>query len=106
MKKTKKIPIKKMYDTIIIEKSDGNKILKGSHLFCGCCGGSMGTMKKEMTLPFQLNVFMKQVKDISFTVPPGPLFAIRHTCKHNMFVFRGSVGFSKLEDHMKELNTN
>lgn len=95
-----KIKIADQYDTIIVEKYNGDTILKGSRLFCGCCGGQMGVMKVDLDLPFKSDVFMKSVDKKSFD--PAPFGLLHHSCGHSMFTFKSGWGFSKLDEYLLE----
>ncbi len=96
-----KVTIDKMRDTIIVEKSNGNDILKGSKLFCGCCGNILGELSKKITFPFNSNDLNKVVKNKTYEIR---LFGLRHkTCGHIMFGFRKEYGFITLKNYIKEV---
>lgn len=96
-----KIVIDKMRDVIIVEKSNGNDILKGSKLFCGCCGKSLGELSKKITFPFSSVELNKLVKNKTYETM---LFGLNHkVCGHTMFSFRKEYGFITLENYLKEV---
>lgn len=60
--------IDKSRDVIIIEKHDGDTILKGSYIFCGCCGESLGFLTEDITFPFDSKDLIRVLADKSFCV--------------------------------------
>lgn len=96
------VTIDKMRDTIIVEMSNGNDILKGSKLFCGCCGNSLGELSKKLTFPFNSTTLNKAVKNKTYDIM---LFGLRHkTCGHLMFSFKKEYGFMTLDNYLKEVS--
>ncbi len=95
-----KIKIDKRRDYIIIEKSNGNDILKGSLLFCGCCGESIGESTKTIVAPFRSDQVVKALKDktISYAVMGG---IVHETCKHTMFSFSKNWDFITLKNYLR-----
>jgi len=97
-----KLTIDKMRGTIIVEKTEGNKILKGSKFYCGCCGNILGESKKQMKFPFSVETFKSSLKNKSFDTM---LFGLHHkTCGHTMFSFRKGYGFTSLETYLKSIS--
>lgn len=97
-----KIEVKKMVDLIIVERSEGNSILKDSKLFCGCCGKPLATAKKKLTLPFKSDVLHKGVKGKSYEIS---VLGMRHkTCGHTMFGFKQKYSFMRLADYLQKRN--
>lgn len=94
-----KIKIDKRRDYIIIEKSNGNDILKGSLLFCGCCGESIGESTKTITAPFRSDQVAKALKNktISNAVMGG---IVHEKCKHVMFSFSKNWAFMTIENYI------
>ena len=93
--------IDKMRDIIIVEKSDGDKVLKGSKFYCGCCGNILGESKKQMKFPFSVVVFRSSLKNKSFNTM---LFGLHHkTCGHTMFSFKKEYGFISLKTYIKNV---
>lgn len=93
------IKIDKLRDLLIVEKSDGNIILKGSNIYCGCCGNPIGEMKKNMTMPFKSWDFLDALKNKS--VEWMKLGLTHKTCRHTMFPFSNHFTFIKLSDYNK-----
>lgn len=95
------VKIDRMRDTIIVEKSNGNDVLRGSKFFCGCCGNILGEAKKKMTFPFSVETFNNSLKNKTFDTM---LFGLHHkTCGHTMFSFKKSYGFTKLETYIEHV---
>jgi len=96
-----KVIIDKMRDTIIVEKTNGNDVLKGSKFYCGCCGNVLGVAKKKMTFPFSVDTFKTLLKNKTFDTM---LFGLRHkTCGHTMFSFKKGYGFIRLETYIENV---
>lgn len=96
-----KVIIDIMRDTIIIEKSNGNDILKGSKCYCGCCGDVLGVAKKKMTFPFSVETFKNSLKNKTFDTM---IFGLRHkTCGHTMFGSKKGYGFTRLETYIENV---
>jgi hypothetical protein len=96
-----KVLIDKMRDTIIVEKSDGNDILKGSKFYCGCCGSVLGIAKKKITFPFSVETFITSLTNKTFDTM---LFGLHHkTCGHTMFSFQKGYRFIKLETYIENV---
>lgn len=94
----KTIKIDKLRDIIIVEKSNGKKILKNSLLFCGCCGKSLATAKVNIELPIDYDNLERKVKNKSFEFS---MFGLKHKkCGHSMFGFRHKIRFIKLKDYL------
>lgn len=53
-------------ETIIIEKLDGRTIAEGSHLYCGMCGVTLGTMKTPLSFPFDSKVLIEHMQFRTF----------------------------------------
>lgn len=97
---SEKIAVDKMRDVIIVEKSSGNNIEKGSRFYCGCCGNVLGISKKKLTFPFSVNEFNEALKNKTFD---SMIFGLYHkTCRHTMFGFKKAYGFISLENYNKE----
>jgi len=96
-----KLIIDKMRDTIIVEKSNGNDVVKGSKFYCGCCGNVLGESKKKMTFPFSVETFKTSLKNKTFDTM---LFGLHHkTCGHTMFSFQKGYGFTRLETYIENV---
>ena len=96
-----KVIIDKTRDTIIVEKSKGNHVVKGSKFFCGCCGNVLGESKKKMTFPFSVETFKNSLKNKTFETM---LFGLHHkTCGHTMFSFKKGYGFIRLETYIEKV---
>lgn len=87
-----RVKIDEKRDLLIVEKHKDGTILKGSKIFCGCCGEQFGILKKNMTFPFKYNEFVLALKNKSFE---EGAFGTRHnTCRHTMpFKYKDSVPF-------------
>jgi len=95
------VKIDKLHDVIIVEKYKGDKILKDSLLFCGCCGQSLAQLKSSIEFPFKFNELEKRLKNKSYKMST---FGMRHDkCRHTMFSFKKNIGFISLENHEKQL---
>ena len=96
-----KLVIDKMRDYIIVEKYDNNKILRGSKLFCGCCGNILGVTKKELKFPFSVSKFDKSVykKEKKFSISIIGLY--HKTCGHSMFCFSKGYNFMGLDKYIE-----
>lgn len=92
------IPIDKMRDYIIVEKTKDDTILKGSKIYCGCCGKSLGELKKKLTFPFKSDVLVKALKERSFVITH--LGLSHKLCGHVMFSFRKDWAFITLENYL------
>jgi hypothetical protein len=89
-----KIEIKKSLDIVIVEKSKGFDILKGSKFYCGCCGNVLGEAKKKITLPISAETFQNSLKNKTFDITHG----LHHrTCGHTMFTFNKIWAFITLD---------
>jgi hypothetical protein len=96
-----KVIIDKMRHTIIVEKSNGNDVVKGSKFYCGFCGNVLGEAKKKMTFPFSVETFKTSLKNKTFDTM---LFGLHHkTCGHTMFSFKKGYGFTKLETYLAQM---
>lgn len=96
-----KLTIDKMRDTIIVEKSNGNDVLKGSKFYCGCCGNLLGEAKVKMTFPFSVETFKTSLENKTFDIM---LFGLHHkTCGHTMFSFQKKYGFTRLETYIENV---
>ncbi len=90
-----------MRDTIIVEKSNGNVVEKGSRFFCGCCGRTLGESKKKLVIPFSKKKFYESLKNKSFDMM---LFGLYHkTCGHTMFSFKKGYGFIPMEVYIENV---
>lgn len=96
------IEVDKLRDIIIVEKSNGNDILKGSKLFCGCCGKPLGELKKKLTFPFNHDVLLGSIKNASCSIGAFGDGLTHKTCRHTMFSFRKEWGFITLENYLKQ----
>lgn len=100
LKKMDNIKVEKMMDVIVIEKYNGNTLLKGGHLFCGCCGESLAFLTSDITFPFNSKELMEVLADISFEIT---ILGLRHKiCEHTMFSFRKGWGFMSVENYYAE----
>lgn len=98
------VPVHQMRDTIIVEKSKGNKVFVGSHFYCGCCGKSLGQSKKSLKFPFSVETFKNSLKNKTFDTM---LFGLHHkTCGHTMFSFRKQYGFTPFDVWMEDVREN
>ena len=96
-KQPKMIVIDKVRDIIIVEKSEANKVLKGSKFYCGCCGGVLGESRKHMLLPFTARVFTSLLKNKTFT---ATVIGLHHTtCRRTMFSFEKEYKFVTLKTY-------
>lgn len=96
-----KLVVDKMRDTIVIEKTKGNKVYVGSKFYCGCCGGILGVSKKRLIFPFTVNEFNAALKNKTFT---SNLFGLHHkTCGHTMFSFKKGYDFIRLEAYIENV---
>ena len=97
-----KIKIGELSDILIIEKTDGNVFLKGAKVYCGCCGNSIGEMKKKLTMPFKADDFLKALKNKSVK---WMIFGLQHDkCRHTMFPFKKAFNFIRLSDYNKQID--
>lgn len=95
------VKIDKPRDYVIVEKSNGNDILKGSKLFCGCCGKSLGELKKKLIFPFTTETLKASVKNKTFS--NGIAGRLRHDlCRHTMFFCGKGWNFITLENYIKQ----
>lgn len=102
LKKENGIKIDKLRDVLIIEKSEGNVFLKGAKVYCGCCGNTIGEMKKKLTMPFKAQDFLDALKDKSVE---WMRFGLRHKkCRHSMFPFQNHFDFITLDNYNKNVN--
>ncbi len=96
------VPIDIMRDIIVIEKTEGDTILKGSKAYCGCCGKILGTMSEDLPFPFRSDKFSKLLTDKTFDFGMGG--GLHHkTCKHTMFAYQPGWSFIKLEDFLTNI---
>lgn len=94
----KSIKIINKRNIIIIEKSKGNDISKGSRLFCGCCGRTMGRVSQKLSFPFKSLDLHNVVVDKSYEVLR---MGLRHkTCGHVMFQ-KDEYKFITAENYLK-----
>jgi hypothetical protein len=97
----KKLTIDKARDTIIVEKSNGDIVEKGSKFYCGCCGNTLGESKNELKFPFSIKEFKSSLKNKTFDTM---VFGLHHkTCGHTMFGFQKTYGFTKLETYIEKV---
>ena len=96
------IKIDKRRDILIAEKVDGTTILKDGEIYCGCCGSSIGTMKKKLKFPFNNFQFLKSLKNKSVN---NTIIGLYHkTCGHTMFAWIEPFQFISLENQQKEIS--
>lgn len=96
------VKVEKMHDVIIIEKYKDNTLLKGSYLFCGCCGETLGFLTEDITFPFNHQELIQVLADTSFHVT---ILGLKHeTCGHTMFSFCKGWGFMSVENYYAEQN--
>lgn len=99
-----KIIIDRLRDYVIVEKSDGNNILSGSKLFCGCCGNSLAEVQSEIVFPFESAELEKILKNKTFRKGFGG--SIFHAaCGHSMFFGNKKWRFITLENYNKQINS-
>ena len=80
----KSIEIRNKHNCIIIEKGIGKLIEKGSHLFCGVCGHSLGYTSRIIKMPSCSTILKNNIMDRTFEF--GVLGSLYHkTCGHTMF---------------------
>jgi len=93
IKITKPIPI------LIIEHSDtGMDIKKGSHIYCGICGGTIGRATDEIELPVSHETFRSKLNAAKMTLfQKGENSAIMHSCGKLLFLGKPWVFISKQE---------
>lgn len=69
-----KINITTRKDFVIVEKCNENTLFKGSHLYCGLCGESMGVLTEDIQFPFDSRKLTKVVADKTYiTIDKGLL---------------------------------
>jgi hypothetical protein len=96
-----KVVIDKMQAVIIVEKSIGNDVLKGSKFYCGCCGNVLGEANEKLTFPFSIETFKNSLDGKTFDTM---LFGLHHkTCGHTMFAFKKGYDFVKLETYVEKV---
>lgn len=95
-----KIEIDKIRDLLIIEKVEGGVVAsKGSKIYCGCCGHTIGILGKELTFPFTSATFLESLECKSVT---KNIIGLRHSkCEHTMFSFKKCFDFMSLESYNK-----
>jgi len=99
-----KLVIDKRRDYIIVEKYDGNKVIKGSKFFCGCCGNVLGESKKQLKFPFSVSDFNKSLKNKTFN---STVLGLYHkTCGHTMFGFKKGYDFIPLSIYLENVIQN
>lgn len=98
----KKIKIDKRRDYLIIEKFKDDTILKDSHVYCGCCGESIGKMKKKLSSPIYPHVLLKTLKkkSVDWTI----IGLYHEKCKHSMFCFKKSFDLISLDNYNKSIS--
>jgi len=91
IKITKPIPI------LIIEHSDtGMDIKKGSHIYCGICGGTLGRMNEALELPVSHETFRSKLNAAKMTLfQKGEDSAIMHSCGKLLFLGKPWVFIAK-----------
>lgn len=95
-----KIEVKKMHDVIVVELKEGNNILFGSKLFCGCCGDILGVVKTPFTLPCSMKTFNECTGNQTFELS---LFGLNHkSCGHTMFTFQKAFAFVGVDFYNKK----
>jgi hypothetical protein len=95
-----KIDVKTMHDVIVIELKEGDRVLMGSKLFCGCCGNILGIVTTEFTLPCTMKTFNESVGNKTFGLS---IFGLYHgTCQHTMFTFQKSFAFVGVDFYNKK----
>ena len=73
-------------------------------IYCGCCGKTIGTLKEDITFPFEAKELFPLIKNR--TLSHAPLTGFNHSvCGHTMFSFKKSLGFMTLENYQKQVNT-
>ena len=96
-----KIKIDKLRDILIVEKTDGDVFLKGSEIYCGCCGNPIGVMKKNLKMPFKPEMFLNSLKNKNVD---WWILGLRHkACRHSMFPFQKYFDFIRLEDYLSSI---
>ena len=101
MKKKEGIKIDKMRDLIIIEKSNGNTVLKGSKFYCGCCGNILGEAKKEISFPCSVLDFNEKLKNKTFVSHKYGL--LHKTCKNVLFYLKTGYKFIGMETYLEKV---
>lgn len=95
-----KVEVKKMYDILIIEKYENPNILKGSNIFCGCCGEPIGKLKEDVKFPCRWDELKKELENCTLE---RLMIGFRHkTCGHTMFAFSRELGFTLLETYLEK----
>lgn len=94
-----KIEIKQLRDILIIEKYENGIIPKDSSIFCGCCGGNIGKLKKNLKNPFLPEQLLDSLKNKSVE---WLKLGLRHSCGHIMFPFKRSFDLITLDNYLKQ----
>lgn len=96
------INIKTPKDFLIIEKSAGDWIKQGSHIYCGKCGKSIGLSKRKMIFPFCDTIFFENLKHRSLTKMPTGYYHKR--CNNFLFTLTKEVKFIALDRYNEIIN--
>lgn len=99
------IPVTHPCQILIIEKSDtGMDIKKGSHIYCGLCGGTLGRMNHEMKLPVSHETFIEKMNSKLFaTTKTERGTAIFHSCKKILFHNTASWTFIGMDEYVRQV---
>ena len=99
------IPVEFPCHVLIIEKSDtGMNIKKGSHIYCGLCGNTIGRMNYNLTLPVSHETFLKKLNSkLVATSKTERGTALFHTCKKIMFHNTPSWIFISLSEYERQV---
>ena len=92
---------------LIVEKSlTGMDIKKGSHIYCGSCGHTIGRATKDMELPMPHETFLKNLTGIKVQLVNSTNVCLYHTCGKFLFSDKASwvfIGYDEWKRQTDEM---
>lgn len=95
---SKQLKITKKQDVLIIERDSKTGIKKGSEIYCGYCGHSMGKLSESLDFPFNGNRFISLLKGDKYKVDENNL--LKHkACGNTIGLTEKKLMFKTLDQH-------
>ena len=92
---------------LVVEKSlTGMDIKKGSHIYCGSCGHTIGLATKDMELPMPHDKFLKGLTGVKVQLVNSTYPCLYHTCGKFLFSDKASwvfIGYDEWKRQTDEM---
>ncbi len=101
------IPVNIPLQILVVEKSlTGLDISKGSHIYCGLCGHTIGRVNKDLQLPMPHEQLLKTMSGVKVqlvrTAKDSPIGIYHKTCNKFLFTDKPSWVFIGYDEWKKQ----